>query len=1082
MADRYYRLFTLVIDVCTPVLRQLFLTFAKADTLTPFIDIKQYMSAKKPIIHGLRCIPKHIYEKIYNSGPIDEGKWDITATTCLLLGIFSLPPQVKASVEQIGAERNKLQYITQLRSLTEKEFENTWRSIEQSINQLVSNLSPGFQQQTTENINEARIGNLPNICNTLTTWCLGMAGDLEEIKENTKVTRHIVEDVTETQVNSQGKVVKRFKAVNDILRCMKECFDSTMSRELLDDFEPPDCSAQIRDYLRQKRHVIVTGTIGRSYLQVALAAIKDVNNHGPNVSAEINFPSDWRHIDQSEIKFILCTNPFGDHDFDTQKARAMLDVLYQIMNSAYAGELTLAIVTKKDVLVQAQKEFGKDHDVLQNIVEPYAETTEKNPEIIDDRSTTSCFTNCQRMHSALQERSSCYLSQIEELPLRKSVFEEAKSTMKKERVVVLVGRNERLILSCIKQLAEQFAPDNCLVMSNPDDFQHLDAEAAMVVCLHITGQFAFDRDKSRRWFENFDLIHALVKSNKLRVVLMFEQSKLKRCIQLFTNHDLLRHTVKIKDQDDEKSRVKKEATDEDELPSPDLNPQFDVTKTSYLTTQKQLNKKCVKFGRRSDVVLSDCEDICKQLKGDIEAALQKKDFVADIYPAYCIESVSEIVFVVTLKEEVDTSSLKHHLNYRTEIKFLGKSSFEFIYCTNAPQLHENVSIDNQTKVKRCLSDISQKLLTRHKYLSVITASSVKSRCFDKKEKKSDITQQLCIVLCVHAKGFIPIDEDEFPDNYNGIPTDVMEGSFKSYCKTANEKHANVRMGCEIQRKGTKVTGTLGGFIEHPEYGMCGIISAHVALHLDELSECKYRGGHLKLNHWPERYVNDRAIYQPAAYDDSQPIGQLVEAVYIEGDNGTSGVDIAIFKITDRLPVDGTFPAQIRGEATTLKFTSGMTTGSINTSNHTLWKFGKTSGQTRGQMEFVTPFVSVKEIHLRFMAGDFQVVQYNLHEVTSTDDNHFACPGDSGALVFLEKEDLVCVGVIEGGFEGGGPVFVSPINPILKQCNVTQLKSFYPTHGEMAASISEMQKQITKHERTMETNFSEILHKLAEIQQ
>ncbi|XP_052789863.1 uncharacterized protein LOC128224166 [Mya arenaria] len=273
------------------------------------------------------------------------------------------------------------------------------------------------------------------------------------------------------------------------------------------------------------------------------------------------------------------------------------------------------------------------------------------------------------------------------------------------------------------------------------------------------------------------------------------------------------------------------------------------------------------------------------------------------------------------------------------------------------------------------------------------------------------------------------------------------------------------MGCEIHRKGTTVTGTLGGFIEHPEYGLCGIISAHVALHPDELYECKYRGGHLKLNHWPERYVHDRDIYQPAAYDESQPTGHLVEAVYIEGDNITSGVDIAIFKITDRLPVDGTFPAQIRAEqkeATTLKFTSGKTTGSINTSNHTLWKFGKTSGQTRGQMEFVTPFVSVKEIHLRCMAGDFQVMQMNLHQVTSIDEIPFACPGDSGALVFLDREDLVCVGVIEGGFEGGGPVFVSPINSILKHCNVTQLKSFYPTQGEMAASISELQKQITKN--------------------
>ncbi|WAR30307.1 hypothetical protein MAR_032849 [Mya arenaria] len=568
MADRYYRLITLVVDVCTPVLRELLLFYAKADTSTQFINIQQYMSAKEPNVRQLRGLPKHIYEKIYNSGPIDESKWDITCITCLLLGIFTLPIHIKSNVEQIRTERNKLQHIKQLQSLSEQEYESTWGSIEQSIRQLVSNLSPGCQQQTAENINNARIGNFPNMCNTFTTWCLSLAGDLEEVKENTHVTRRIVENVTEKRVDSRGIVVKRFKAVDDILRRMKECFDSTMSRELPDDFKPPDCIAQIRDYLRQKRHVIVTGTVGRSYLQVALAAIKEINTE-PNVSAEISLPSDWRHIDPSEIKFILSKNPFGDDLFDAQKARAMVDVLCPIINSAYAGELTLAIVTKKDVLVQAQDVFGKDHDVLQNIVELYAETTMNNPEMIVSRPTTSCCPNCQRMpHSALQVMSSCYLAQTEELPLKKSVFEEAKSTLKKERVVVLVGRNERLIRSCIKQLAEQFAPNNCLVMSNPDDIKHLDTGAAMAVFLNITGQFTFDMSKSRRWFEYFDFIHALVKSNKLRVVLTFEQSALTRCITKINDHELLKHKVTIAFRDVEEIQVKREATAEDELPPP----------------------------------------------------------------------------------------------------------------------------------------------------------------------------------------------------------------------------------------------------------------------------------------------------------------------------------------------------------------------------------------------------------------------------------------------------------------------------------------------------------------------------------
>ncbi|WAR30312.1 hypothetical protein MAR_032854 [Mya arenaria] len=553
MADRYYRLITLLVDVCTPVLREFFLLFARKDTSTSFIDIQQYMSAKEPIVRRLKGLPKHIYEKIYNSGPIDERKWDITAITCLLLGMCSLPTHEKSSVEKIRAERNKLQHITQLQTVSEQEYEKRWRSIEQSICQLASNFSPGFQQQTAENINHAKISNFPNICNTLTTWCLSLAGDLEEVKENTNLTRQIVENVVEKRVDGQGRLVKRFKTVDNILGRMKDCFESTMSRELKDDFEPPDCIAQIRDYLRQRRHVIVTGTVGQLHLQAALTAIKDVNTDVDNASAEISFASDWRHIDPSDIKFILSKNPFGDDVFDARKAFEMVDVLCQITKSAYAGELTLAIVTKKDVLVQAQEVFGKDHDVLQNIVEPYAYTTEDNPEIIYSRNSSFHIQPFWRgTGGALQELSSCFIAQTESLPLKKSVFEEAKSTLKKERVVVLVGRNERLIRSYIKQLAEQFAPNNCLVIRNPEDMEHLVEGSAMAVLLHISGQFAFDLSKSRRWFECFDFIHALVKSNKLRVVMTFEPSGLKSCIDEITDHELLWHTVKIKNDDFEK--------------------------------------------------------------------------------------------------------------------------------------------------------------------------------------------------------------------------------------------------------------------------------------------------------------------------------------------------------------------------------------------------------------------------------------------------------------------------------------------------------------------------------------------------
>ncbi|WAR30316.1 hypothetical protein MAR_032858, partial [Mya arenaria] len=75
----------------------------------------------------------------------------------------------------------------------------------------------------------------------------------------------------------------------------------------------------------------------------------------------------------------------------------------KITNSAYAGELTLVIVTKKDVLVRAQEVFGRDHDVLQNIVEPYAETSANHPEIIYSEPTIQSSSSIHQMTSSVMQ-------------------------------------------------------------------------------------------------------------------------------------------------------------------------------------------------------------------------------------------------------------------------------------------------------------------------------------------------------------------------------------------------------------------------------------------------------------------------------------------------------------------------------------------------------------------------------------------------------------------------------------------------------------------------------------------------------
>ncbi|KAH3746842.1 hypothetical protein DPMN_181259 [Dreissena polymorpha] len=151
-------------------------------------------------------------------------------------------------------------------------------------------------------------------------------------------------------------------------------------------------------------------------------------------------------------------------------------------------------------------------------------------------------------------------------------------------------------------------------------------------------------------------------------------------------------------------------------------------------------------------------------------------------------------------------------------------------------------------------------------------------------------------LYVPAKGYIPIDEDPFDESYDGIRVDVREAVYERFRKYAKDVHTHVKMGCQIERK--RKTGTLGLFVQHPFYGLCGVTCAHVLL--DDEEKKAYNNKKFLDPEDPENFV-----HQPSPPHD---IGVIRKVIVKEDARYPIGVEIAVIQIKKRGPNSGQFPA------------------------------------------------------------------------------------------------------------------------------------------------------------------------------
>jgi hypothetical protein len=264
---------------------------------------------------------------------------------------------------------------------------------------------------------------------------------------------------------------------------------------------------------------------------------------------------------------------------------------------------------------------------------------------------------------------------------------------------------------------------------------------------------------------------------------------------------------------------------------------------------------------------------------------------------------NEIIFVLITNEPEEAMII----DYETYQRCLHDISLKCEIENSKIQWEENKHKIHDAQIAdltKCLKYNAKQLMKKHTNLTRATISWVKSSEFG--SKQCSLKKSPCIALYVQIKGLVPIDEEPFDEFVSGYPVDVREGVF-TLCGFSTDLHQNVKMGCALDSGFGFGQGTIGPFIKFQSDPHTYLLtSAHVLLNPDQM----------------KRLIMDKNVYYGLCGNDAfQPpenrtvgqgtrhhLGKIELAVYNEGGDGSSGMEIALVKIDEnRIPVDGRFP-------------------------------------------------------------------------------------------------------------------------------------------------------------------------------
>ncbi|XP_060567123.1 uncharacterized protein LOC132725928, partial [Ruditapes philippinarum] len=428
----------------------------------------------------------------------------------------------------------------------------------------------------------------------------------------------------------------------------------------------------------------------------------------------------------------------------------------------------------------------------------------------------------------------------------------------------------------------------------------------------------------------------------------------------------------------------------------------------------------IDYGRGSEKLKEVCDNICRIIKKKLD-----NDAIEHVWPARKLKS-DKVVFVIESKKEIriknkiqsDLELVLHHrdITYETESHIVMAKERECLE-------QKTECFDDFKRLQKCLTKHSNDLMNKHKNITAIMPSVVKSVSYGSSGKHT-LLEMLCISVYVERKvsGLIPLDAEPISTMVECFPTDIIQGECRFFGDGPDEYHANLKIGLAIHadvknENGHTLGGTLGCFLQHEKYELCCITNAHVVLSRDELHNL------FECNYTDYGYDQGKPVYQPLSKK-SMPFGRVVAAACKEGQTDMPGVEVALIKILNRQPQSGSFPQTASEKVSKFTYNSGSVIDATLLKLGTdVFKCGMETGQTVGK-------IKTSSAPARFNEG---IKLHNQIVIIPDANEPFAREGDSGAPVFIDfrspgRESVI--GLITGGFPNGY-VYVTPIYEILK---------------------------------------------------
>ncbi|WAR30574.1 hypothetical protein MAR_033116 [Mya arenaria] len=606
MTDKYYRLVSLLVDISTEVLLELFLEYARKD-LAPgvtYTTLPVYMNNKSAHVRSLRSIKPFQLNKIYpTGGSCNEAEWDISLLSALILGLYgSNVAHIRGDIVSIRDARNALQHSAGTARLSDPEFTTMYKSVSTatlSIAKFVKGSS--YETDIKEKITaQGGAMFMPRLGESMRLWytsynedssaalkeevsSLKKKMDVQSISLNAKIDEHKMETLqlqqkvsdltnelstlreqtgnvetdcrTTTKIlqgavvkrpSNTGKPVKRLKTVDHILERLKDNFLRLATQTLVDGFQPPKEINEIRTRLRNKKFVVIAGHGNSSYIEAALYAIKDLE-HNPSNCVLLTSASNWEHIEPGEVELVLIKCPFGEKDFDQAKTKAFLDILDNIQMSINDTAETFSVVVVSQTEVLQKALLGcNGHELLEDPVKIYQPNTAESPDNIHEDNCPSRTQGTETLMQSMIDMSTAYKSSITNTNPRSQAVLRAKQQMCKSKVVLLTGDDTNALTCTALAFTDFYGPNQFLVVGKSDEVMIIHTRTiSLLIIEDMAGKYDYDRHRTSDWLEKLDKLLALVKDGKLNLIVTMASDKLQRCMADFGEHPILSYKVDV---------------------------------------------------------------------------------------------------------------------------------------------------------------------------------------------------------------------------------------------------------------------------------------------------------------------------------------------------------------------------------------------------------------------------------------------------------------------------------------------------------------------------------------------------------